>query len=112
MAEDNLYPIAVLIDDLKNEDIQNRLNSMRELQTIAEALGPERTRNELIPFLNETIDDEDEVLLVLAESLGNFIELVGKLFATIYRKGVYNRECRGSRTYSLLAYPIRTTCGS
>uniref|UniRef100_A0A7S3UYY7 Phosphatase PP2A regulatory subunit A/Splicing factor 3B subunit 1-like HEAT repeat domain-containing protein n=1 Tax=Aplanochytrium stocchinoi TaxID=215587 RepID=A0A7S3UYY7_9STRA len=77
MAETNLYPIAVLIDDLKNEDIQNRLNSMRKLDKIAEALGPERTRNELIPFLNETIDDEDEVLLVLAESLGNFIDLVG-----------------------------------
>ena len=49
---DSLYPVAVLIDELKNEDIQLRLNSIRRLSTIAVALGVERTRNELIPFLN------------------------------------------------------------
>lgn len=37
----------------------------------------ERTRSELIPFLTETIYDEDEVLLALAEQLGNFTTLVG-----------------------------------
>lgn len=37
----------------------------------------ERTRSELIPFLTETIYDEDEVLLALAEQLGNFTSLVG-----------------------------------
>ena len=47
-----LYPVAVLIDELKNEDIQLRLNSIRRLSTIATALGFERTRDELIPFLN------------------------------------------------------------
>ena len=41
------------------------------------ALGVERTRAELIPFLTETIYDEDEVLLALAEQLGNFTPLVG-----------------------------------
>lgn len=41
------------------------------------ALGVERTRTELIPFLTETIYDEDEVLLALAEQLGQFISLVG-----------------------------------
>lgn len=41
------------------------------------ALGVERSRTELIPFLTETIYDEDEVLLALAEQLGNFTPLVG-----------------------------------
>ena len=41
------------------------------------SLGPERSRKELIPFLNDSIDDEDEVLLVLAEELGGFVDLVG-----------------------------------
>ena len=50
--QDSLYPVAVLIDELKNEDIQLRLNSIRRLSTIALALGPDRTREELIPFLN------------------------------------------------------------
>jgi len=75
--QDSLYPVAVLIDELKNEDIQLRLNSIRRLSTIAVALGADRTRNELVPFLNESIDDEDEVLLALAEELGNFAEYVG-----------------------------------
>lgn len=51
-ADASLYPVAILIDELKNEDIQLRLNSIRRLSTIAVALGVERTRDELIPFLN------------------------------------------------------------
>ena len=74
---DSLYPIAVLIDELRNEDVQLRLNSIKKLSTIALALGVERTRSELIPFLTDTIYDEDEVLLALAEQLGTFTPLVG-----------------------------------
>jgi hypothetical protein len=37
-------------------------------------IGP---RSELIPFLTDTIYDEDEVLLALAEQLGTFTPLVG-----------------------------------
>lgn len=48
------------------------MNSIKKLSTIALALGEERTRSELIPFLTETIYDEDEVLLALADQLGNF----------------------------------------
>lgn len=69
-TDESLYPIAVLIDELKNEDVQLRLNSIKKLSTIALALGVERTRSELIPFLTDTIYDEDEVLLALAEQLG------------------------------------------
>jgi serine/threonine-protein phosphatase 2A regulatory subunit A len=67
---DELYPIAVLIDELKvgwhssswvalqeakhlqHDDVLLRLNAIHRLSTIALALGPERTRNELIPFLD------------------------------------------------------------
>nr|CAB3479602.1 unnamed protein product [Digitaria exilis] len=77
MIDEPLYPIAVLIDELKNEDLQLRLNSIRKLSTIARALGEERTRKELIPFLSENNDDEDEVLLAMAEELGVFIPYVG-----------------------------------
>ena len=35
-----------------------RLNSIKKLSTIALALGVERTRSELIPFLTDTIYDE------------------------------------------------------
>jgi serine/threonine-protein phosphatase 2A regulatory subunit A len=76
-VDQSLYPIAVLIDELKNEEIPLRLNSIRKLSTIARALGEERTRKELIPFLSENNDDEDEVLQAMAEELGVFVPYVG-----------------------------------
>ncbi|KAJ5246151.1 ARM repeat-containing protein [Penicillium chermesinum] len=74
---DELYPIAVLIDELKHDDVLLRLNAIHRLSTIALALGPERTRDELIPFLDDSVEDEDEVLTALSEELGNFTEYVG-----------------------------------
>jgi hypothetical protein len=49
---DALYPIAVLVEEMKSEDTEQRIAAMRKLRTIARALGAERTRKELIPFLN------------------------------------------------------------
>ena len=34
-----------------NFQVSNRLNSIRQLTMIATALGPQRTRDELIPYL-------------------------------------------------------------
>eukprot|EP00158_Paraphelidium_tribonemae_P005023 Partr_v1_DN27113_c0_g2_i7_m16050 putative (regulatory) subunit len=76
-ADEALYPIAVLIDELKHEDVAYRLNAIRRLSTIALALGVERAREELIPFLDESIEDEDEVLLALADELGNMVDFIG-----------------------------------
>ncbi|KAF8466944.1 protein phosphatase 2A regulatory subunit A [Kalaharituber pfeilii] len=74
---DELFPIAVLMDELKHDDVLLRLNAIRRLSTIALALGAQRTRDELIPFLDESIEDEDEVLTALGDELGNFVEYVG-----------------------------------
>jgi serine/threonine-protein phosphatase 2A regulatory subunit A len=49
--EDDLYPLAVLMDELKSEDLLLRLQAIKRLDTIALALGPQRTRTELVPFL-------------------------------------------------------------
>lgn len=66
------------MDELRAEDVQMRLNAIHRISTIALALGPERARDELIPFLQDSVDDEDEVLLALAEELGrNFEEYIG-----------------------------------
>ena len=73
----SLHPLAILIDELKSEDVVLRLNAIRRLSTIALALGPDRSREELIPFLMESLDDEDEVLLALADELGGFVDYVG-----------------------------------
>lgn len=80
-----IAPIAILMDELRSEDVQLRLNAIHRVSTIALALGPDRSREELIPFLQESVDDEDEVLLALAEELGkNFDDYVGgKKFAHV-----------------------------
>jgi len=51
-ADDSLYPIALLVEEMKSEDTEVRINAMRQLRKIAAALGADRTRKELIPFLN------------------------------------------------------------
>ncbi len=53
--------IAMLIEQLKADDINLRVTATRSLPAIAEALGPERVRAELVPFVNDSTDDEDEV---------------------------------------------------
>ena len=72
-----LYPVAVLIDELRAEEQKKRVAAVAELNTIAVALGPERTRNELLPYILELLDDEEEVLFTLAETLGTMLPAVG-----------------------------------
>ncbi|DAZ97933.1 TPA: hypothetical protein N0F65_006358 [Lagenidium giganteum] len=76
-ADDDVYPIALLTDDLKNDEVETRIKSIRRLKVVAQALGPERARSELVPFLQEATEDEDEVLAALAEELGGLVDLVG-----------------------------------
>ncbi|KAG0666083.1 hypothetical protein C6P46_005434 [Rhodotorula mucilaginosa] len=75
---DPLHPIAVLLDELRAEDVTLRLNAIHRISTICLALGPDRTRSELVPFLQESLDDDDEILLALADELGqSFVEYLG-----------------------------------
>ena len=46
-GDDSLYPVAVLIDELKHEDVSLRLNSMRRLC----AIGATRSRQDQVAML-------------------------------------------------------------
>jgi serine/threonine-protein phosphatase 2A regulatory subunit A len=74
---DDLFQIALLVDQLRHDDVHHRVTAVRALVSIASALGTERTRDELIPFLTESTDDENEVLVVIAERLGELVRFVG-----------------------------------
>lgn len=78
-SSNDLFPLALLMDELKHDEVSNRVEAMQKLKIIAKALGPQRTRDELIPFLIDVAqDDEDEVFVVLAEQLNDtFIPFVG-----------------------------------
>mmetsp|Transcript_8059 Transcript_8059/g.20655 ORF Transcript_8059/g.20655 Transcript_8059/m.20655 type:complete len:601 (+) Transcript_8059:47-1849(+) len=70
--------LSLMVKNLQNEvDITLRLQAARELPTIAAALGPERVRGELLPYLQSCIDDEDEVADVICDKLAGFIPFLG-----------------------------------
>lgn len=76
--ESETRPLQLLVDELRSDDVQLRLNAVHRVSTIALALGPQRARDELTPFLTDSLDDEDEVLLALADEFGkNFEEYIG-----------------------------------
>lgn len=97
--KNSLYPIAVMIDELKSDEKKKRIESVNNLSTIAVALGMERTRNELLPYILELMDDDDQVLVQLAEVLnGNFLQYIGgPLFAPHLLK-VQERLCEIEET--------------
>ena len=63
------FSVAMLVDELRNEESTKRLYSVQQLSTIAKALGAARCREELIPFLTEFTDDDEGILIELANQL-------------------------------------------
>lgn len=78
MDGDQIDPLKLLKDDLHDDDYEQSITAVKRLDTIAYALGPARTRNELIPFLLVYADqDNDEGFTIIAKQLGDFHELIG-----------------------------------
>lgn len=65
------------IEKLRGEDLSARVEAAHKLETVAKTLGEERTRDELLPFLTDGVDDEEDVLAAIAISLGKLIPYVG-----------------------------------
>jgi serine/threonine-protein phosphatase 2A regulatory subunit A len=72
-----LQEISKLIDEMNANDLPTRTNAFRHLEVISRFLGPERTRAELIPYINEFTDENEAILLPIVEGLHNLIECVG-----------------------------------
>ena len=69
---------TTLLEDLQSRDIKTKKNAIQNLRGISLALGRERTRKELLPYLNSCIDEEeDEIIIELAKVLSNFIDCIG-----------------------------------
>ena len=45
------YAVAQYMDELASEDAKKRLNSVVNVMQIAQAFGKERTKTQLLPFL-------------------------------------------------------------
>jgi serine/threonine-protein phosphatase 2A regulatory subunit A len=66
-----------VLSNLKSEDVKVKLNSISNLATVAANIGHEKTRTDLIPYINECLEDENEVTLAYAEQISKFVPLVG-----------------------------------
>ena len=89
--EETLIYAAIYLDGFKSDDVQQRNKSIRHLHFVATALGPERTCNELLPFLQgllflfrlfsihflDCLNDDRENLIALAEELANLPSTLG-----------------------------------
>lgn len=77
-ASGDVDPLKLLQEDCRDDDYEQVITSINRLATVATALGPARTRSELIPFLMEFTDqDNDEAQTAIGRQLGDFTDLVG-----------------------------------
>ena len=76
ISEEEFEQVSQLLLFLRSDDVEKRVQGAQNLCRIARALGAGRARDELLPFLAESTDDEEEVLLALAveaEKLAAFL---------------------------------------
>lgn len=52
-GKEEIAEVANLINDFMSEDVDKRINSAHNLRRIADTLGTDRVKKELIPFLKE-----------------------------------------------------------
>ena len=69
-----MAPFDLFVAQLSSDSTEARVDAMKKLALVGEAIGTEDTITKLIPYLNENIaneeDDDDEILLLLAGQLG------------------------------------------
>merc|ERR1719379_1821785 len=61
----------------RHEEKAKRIDAVKQPPRLARALGEDRTREELIPFMSEFLSDEKDVLLHVADELSRALPLVG-----------------------------------
>lgn len=74
---DNSDSINEILESLRSSNSAVRCAAIKQSALVAQALGPQRTYEEFVPFLNEFTDDDDEVLTVLAEEVANLLPMLG-----------------------------------
>ena len=69
--------LGLMKEELKNEEIERRIEAMRRIGVVAKVIGPEQARTTLLDLLRESVEDDDEVLLAMAKSLAELVDAIG-----------------------------------
>mgnify|MGYP006103143017 FL=1 len=69
--------LTLLKMEMLNEEIHVKVNAIHRLKTVILSIGTEDAINQLIPYIETLIKDEDdEVLFAIAEELGKCFHLI------------------------------------
>ena len=105
MDDDESDTILCLIDEIKSEDHTTKLNAIKSLETIAQVIGQERTREELVPYTAELLDDDnEETVYTVTDENGCSTD------PDIFREWQYDRE-KGflTATFDAFKFPDSNT---
>lgn len=69
--------LALLRDEFQDDDLVSKRRASERLDLVAKALGPERARQELVPWLRENLEQEDEILYIFACKCTELLGLLG-----------------------------------
>jgi len=72
-----MEPMAFFTSETQNAEAPIRTEAMRRLVVVAAVIGAERARNSLIPYLQTRIGDLDQVLLAMAQKVGDLVPFIG-----------------------------------
>jgi serine/threonine-protein phosphatase 2A regulatory subunit A len=69
--------LTLLKMEMLNEEVHVKVNAIHRLKTVITSIGKEDAVNQLIPYIETLIKDEDdEVLFAIAEELGRCFKLL------------------------------------
>mmetsp|Transcript_21115 Transcript_21115/g.42490 ORF Transcript_21115/g.42490 Transcript_21115/m.42490 type:complete len:594 (-) Transcript_21115:265-2046(-) len=78
MTESKLDPLTILKEDLQDEDHSIQIEGAKRLVVIAKAIGPQRTRKDLVEFLDGYLKQEnDEALVAIGKQMVEVSKYVG-----------------------------------
>lgn len=73
----DLSPFDFFRQETSHQDPVVRTEAMNKVCLIIALMGPDKTRNDMLPYLITKVSDLDQVLLALASKLGKFLPFVG-----------------------------------
>lgn len=79
----DLNKIIDYLEDLKSDEIKKRHAAVNQLGAIAKLFGPDRTRQQILPFIREYEDDDEEILLELCSQLVQIARVLPEKDASI-----------------------------
>jgi hypothetical protein len=70
---EEMREVRTLIEQLRGKDKDARLAATHQITRISKVLGPDRCRNELLPYVLEgvtEVEDDEDILVAVADALG------------------------------------------